>query len=70
MTEETITEKRVSVETERWLVPELEGDGAVMTGDSAKDGEDVGDPTEDGEVIDIPADGETASLLSFIHYIS
>lgn len=51
-------------------MPELEGDGAVMTGDSAKDGEDVGDPTEDGEVIDVPADGETASLLSFIHYIS
>ena len=46
-------------------MPELEGDGAVMTGDSAKDGEDVGDPTEDGEVIDVPADGETASLLSF-----
>ena len=45
-------------------MPELEGDGAVMTGDSAKDGEDVGDPPEDGEVIGVPADGVTASLLS------
>lgn len=41
-----------------------------MTGDSAKDGVDVGDPTEDGEAIAVPADGETASLLSFVHYIS
>ena len=46
-------------------MPELEGYGAVMTGDSAKDGEDVGDPPEDGEVIGVPAEGETASLLSF-----
>ena len=46
-------------------MPELEGYGAVMTDDSAKDGEDVGDPPEDGEVIGVPAEGETASLLSF-----
>uniref|UniRef100_M4F9V7 Uncharacterized protein n=1 Tax=Brassica campestris TaxID=3711 RepID=M4F9V7_BRACM len=55
-TKETLMTTRVSVEAERWLVPELEGDGAVMTGDSAKDGEDVGDATEDGEVIGVPAD--------------
>ena len=55
-TKETLMTTRVTVEAERWLVPELEGDGAVMTGDSAKDGEDVGDATEDGEVIGVPAD--------------
>ena len=71
--------KRVSVETESWLVPELEGDGAVIPGDSAKDGEDVGDSSEDGdvgdssedgEVIGVPADGETAFILSIIYYTS
>ncbi|KAF3550015.1 hypothetical protein DY000_02003157 [Brassica cretica] len=77
--EDTIMAKRVSVETESWLVPELEGDGAVIPGDSAKDGEDVGDSSEDGdvgdssedgEVIGVPADGETAFILSIIYYTS
>ncbi|KAJ4905971.1 Uncharacterized protein Rs2_09629 [Raphanus sativus] len=110
---DTITAKSVSVETRSWLVPELEGDGAVISGDSGKDvgdpsdvgdvgdssdvgdvgdssdfgdvgdpsdagdvgdwsdfGDDVGDSSEDGEVIGVPADGETASILSFVHKIS
>lgn len=54
---------KVNVETERWLVPELEGGGAVMPGESAKVGEDVGDWAEDGGVIGVTADGETASIL-------
>ena len=56
--EDTIMAKRVRVETESWLVPELEGDGAVIPGDSAKDGEDVGDSSEDGDVGDSSEDGD------------
>lgn len=66
---ETITTTRVGVETERSLVPDFEGDGAVIAGDSAIDGEDVGDSAEDGVVVGVPDDGEPASILSFIHYI-
>ncbi|KAG2331673.1 hypothetical protein Bca52824_002853 [Brassica carinata] len=86
---DTMMAKRVSVETESWLMPELEGDGAVIPGDSGEDigdsSEDgdvgdssvdgdvgdsfedgeVGDSFEDGEAIGVPADGETASILSF-----
>ena len=42
---------------------ELDGDGAVMPGDSGKNGENVGDWAEDCGVIGVTADGETASML-------
>lgn len=56
----------VNIETERLLVLEFVGGGAVMPGDSAKDGEDVDEWADDGEDIGVIADGETALILSLV----
>lgn len=59
---------RVSVGTERLLVPEDAGDVAVIV--VVEDGEVAGESAEGCELVGVVADGETASILSFINYIS